>query len=281
MRTLLPFFAVIRVSGDDRHGFLHNQLSNNINELKTKQACYATYNTPKGRVIANFLVYNAGEALYLAVAADLAEKLLKRLSMFVLRAHVKLDILSEWGVSGSLKEDAVPILPCEPQLVLHCNDVGEIVLPHSGCLKIAPKTDLPNYCAEYELSWEKHEILSGYSWISAATSETCVAQMLNQHTIGGVHFRKGCYPGQEIIARAQYLGQVRRGLILARHNTVHTAGATVYNEHGEEVGIVINSAGCLNLLVIKHNAVQSELRDVSGSIFTVQHLFFTPASNRS
>ena len=69
---------------------------------------------------------------------------------------------------------------------------------------------LPAHDAAAENAWKLHEIRSGYPWISAATKESCVAQMLNQHTIGGVHFKKGCYPGQEIIARAQYRGQVKR-----------------------------------------------------------------------
>ena len=103
IHTHLPFFAVVRVSGDDRHNFLHNQLSNDINTLPVQHACYATYNTPKGRVIANMLVYNQGDALLLALAADLAASVVKRLQMFVLRAKVQLAILPDWGVSGSLK----------------------------------------------------------------------------------------------------------------------------------------------------------------------------------
>ena len=71
MNTLLPFFGVIRVTGDDRHEFLHNQFSNDIKNLSDKTACYATYNTPKGRVIANMLAYCADDAVFLILAADL------------------------------------------------------------------------------------------------------------------------------------------------------------------------------------------------------------------
>ncbi|SSY80476.1 YgfZ/GcvT domain-containing protein [Alysiella crassa] len=274
MHTLLPFFGVIRVSGDDRHEFLHNQLSNDIKNLAKNQACYATYNTPKGRVIANMLVLNTGDELMLALAADVAEKVVKRLKMFVLRAKVQLDILADWGVSGSLQENAPPVYPSEPHLVLNMNDVGEIVLPHAGSLKIAPQNTLPEYHPHAEEVWNIHEISSGYAWIHAATSETCVAQMLNQHTIGGVHFRKGCYPGQEIIARAQYRGQVKRGLAVARSTVAQTAGAEVVDASGAEAGLVLNIAGCLNLLVIKHGAANGELRDTAGNAFTLEHLFF-------
>ncbi|MDK4706975.1 folate-binding protein [Kingella negevensis] len=274
MQTQLPFFAVVKVSGEDRHDFLHKQFSNDINNLAKNHACYATYNTPKGRVIVNLLAYNTGDEILLAMAADLAEKVVKRLRMFVLRAKVQLEILADWGVSGSLKDGAQPVLPTEPHLQFAANEAGEIELPHSGSLKIAPKAELPEFSAEAEVAWNTHEILSGYPWVCAATSEACVAQMLNQHTIGGVHFRKGCYPGQEIIARAQYRGQVKRGLAVAKNEHAQTAGAEVLDASGAEAGVVMNVSGSLNLLVVKHGAVSGELRDTSGNVFALAHLFF-------
>ena len=78
MKTLLPSFGVVRVSGEDRQSFLHGQLSNDINHLQAGQACYATYNTPKGRVIANMLVINQGDDLLLAMSKDLTESTVKR-----------------------------------------------------------------------------------------------------------------------------------------------------------------------------------------------------------
>ncbi|ULJ60987.1 YgfZ/GcvT domain-containing protein [Wielerella bovis] len=274
MHTQLPFFVLIQVSGDDRHTFLHNQLSNDINHLQTNQACYATYNTPKGRVITNMIVYNTGTDILLAVAADLAEILLKRLKMFVLRAKVQLTILPDWGVSGSLKDNMAIVYPNEPHLVLPCNAQNEIVLPHGGSLKIAPENELPAYDATTESAWNTHEIACGFPWICAATTETCVAQMLNQHTIGGVHFRKGCYPGQEIIARAQYRGQVKRGLAVAHNQINQTVGAPVLDTSGAEVGLVINAQGSLNLLVIKHGMAKAKLYDSSENPFELKHLFF-------
>lgn len=274
MHTQLPFFAVVRVSGEDRHSFLHNQLSNDINHLPENHACYATYNTPKGRVIANMLAYNVGDAVLLALSADLAESVVKRLRMFVLRAKVQLDILTDWGVSATLPDALTPHYPVEPQLQFPANAQGDIALPHGAYLQIAPKTELPAYDALAEQAWQIHEIRSGYPWISLATTETCVAQMLNQHTIGGVHFRKGCYPGQEIIARAQYRGQVKRGLAVARNAVTQNAGAEVQDGAGGEAGLVINSAGEWHLLVLKHGAVKGELRDASGNEFVLERLFF-------
>lgn len=274
--TRLPFFAVIRATGEDRHSFLHSQLSNDIANLAENRACYATYNTPKGRVIANMLVYNAGGEILLAVAADLAEALVKRLKMFVMRAKVQFEILSGYGAAAELAEDAAVIRPQEPQLDFAA-DNGRIALPHGGFIRIAPPDALPEYRAEDETAWQRHEILCGYPWISAATTESCVAQMLNQHTIGGVHFRKGCYPGQEVIARAQYRGQVKRGLAVAECAALQQAGGKVLFQ-GDEAGLVLNSAGSLNLLVIKHSAAQDGLTDGSGTPFALQHCFFATGS---
>ncbi len=274
MQTQLPFFAVVEVSGEDRHEFLHNQLSNDIKNLPEKHACYATYNTHKGRVIANMIVYHAGERLLLILAQDLAEKVVKKLRMYILRAKVKLDILPDWGVGVSLLENLSPMLPSEPHLLLSSDENGAIILPHGGLLMVAPREQLPQYNELVQIAWQRHEILSAYPWISLATSETCVAQMLNQHIIGGVHFRKGCYPGQEIIARAQYRGQVKRGLAVATCHVVQNAGNFVQDSMGTEVGIVINSVQELNLLVIKHGVEHAVLQDESGNAFAIQQLFF-------
>ena len=108
MQTRLPFFGVVRVSGEDRASFLHGQLSNDINHLNENTACYATYNTPKGRVLANMIVLNRGEDLLLIMAQDLTEAIVKRLRMFVLRAKVIFEPLPDFAVAGELDETASP-----------------------------------------------------------------------------------------------------------------------------------------------------------------------------
>jgi len=133
--SLLPFFAVIRATGDDRASFLHGQLSNHIEALAEGEACYATYNTPKGRVIANMIVANTGGELLLVLAADLAEAVVKRLRMFVLRAKVSFEILENHGAAGRLPDGTVPQPAAEPQLSFpfHLSDgLIEIPLPHGG-----------------------------------------------------------------------------------------------------------------------------------------------------
>ena len=285
--SLLPFFGVVRVSGDDRAAFLHNQLSNHIEALAEGQACYATYNTPKGRVIANMLVINRGEDLLLVMAADLIESTIKRLRMFVLRAKVVFEALPEFGVAGELADNHAPQPPAEPQLAfaaLQNENICRISLPHGGILLVGEQSRLPAYDAAAEYAWQRHEIESGYPWIADASREAAVAQMLNQHTIGGVHFKKGCYPGQEIIARAQYRGQVKRGLAVLSADSLQAAGVPV-QQNGEEAGIIINSVptenGSLCLAVIKHAAARAELSDANGNPLQQQTLFFTVENNQA
>lgn len=147
MQTRLPFFGVVRVSGEDRASFLHGQLSNDINNLASGQACYATYNTPKGRVLANMLVVNRGEDLLLVMAQDLTEAIVKRLRMFVLRAKVVFELMPDLAVSGELADNAKPHPAAEPQLSFPAQiqeNAVEIALPHTGRLKIQQPKTQPN-----------------------------------------------------------------------------------------------------------------------------------------
>lgn len=273
----LPFFGVIRVSGEDRTHFLHNQLSNHIEAIAPQQAGYATYNTPKGRVLANLLLINRGDDILLIMAQDLIEATIKRLRMFVLRAQVVFEPLPDYAVAGELPNQLAPMPASEPQYSfaapINPQHIIHVALPHGGTLLIGKSNVLPPYQAVAEQAWQQHEIASGYPWVSAATSEAAVAQMLNQHTIGGVHFKKGCYPGQEIIARAQYRGQVKRGLALLNANTLPSAGAALYH-NGEEAGIIINTTatahGSLSLAVVKHSAIDAPLTDEQGNTYTPQ-----------
>lgn len=278
--SLLPFFSVLAFSGEERATFLHNQLSNHIEDLAVGHACYATYNTPKGRVIANMLVLNTGDELWLMVAKDLAEALAKRLRMFVMRAKVSID-LSDARVVAGLTTGAEPIQAGDTplhQFAARQDDHGwHITLPNQSevILGLADQV-AASHDATAETAWWRQQILSGYPWVSLATTETCVAQMLNQTALGGVHFKKGCYPGQEIIARAHYRGQVKRGLMIARAAQVIEAGMPVLQD-GADAGIVINAcadaSGYLALAVIKHGAANQALMVNDGPIDAQQYFF--------
>ena len=177
-------------------------------------------------------------------------------------------------------------LPAEPPLLLNAefgNGVWQIALPHAGVLCVGELAALPAHTEKAELQWRSHEINHGYPWIRAANSETCVAQMLNQHRLGGVHFRKGCYPGQEIIARAQYRGQVKRGLVMYGSNQLVEPGEKLYDDADEEVGVVINAIpqamGSLILAVVKHSVKNERLNTEKAAALDFKRRFYTVAED--
>ena len=283
MHTLckLPFFGVAEVSGADAAEFLHSQLSNHILDLQPGEACFATYNSPRGRVLANMLVLRRADRFLLVMAADLLEATIKRLRMFVLRSKTVFHTDSAWQVYGQSGADTGTDAAAL-KFAAEEDDNGLITLALAGgnrmVLSPVPLPDA-NHPAEAE-AWQAAEILQGRPWISQPTVESCVAQMLNQHLLGGVHFKKGCYPGQEIIARAQYRGQVRRGMAVCRSAQPVAVGSKVEAD-GEEVGIVINSAahdGAFVLLaVIKHGAAGKALQAGGQALQTLKLLFETEA----
>ena len=281
MHTLckLPFFGVAEVSGADAAEFLHSQLSNHILDLQPGEACFATYNSPRGRVLANMLVLRRADRFLLVMAADLLEATIKRLRMFVLRSKTVFHTDSAWQVYGQSGADTGADAAAL-KFVAEEGDNGLITLVLAGGNRILlSSVPLPDADHPAE-AWQAAEILQGRPWISQLTVESCVAQMLNQHLLGGVHFKKGCYPGQEIIARAQYRGQVRRGMAVCRSAMPVAVGSKVEAD-GEEVGIVINSAahdGAFVLLaVIKHGAAGKALQAGGQALQTLKLMFETEA----
>ena len=281
MHTLckLPFFGVAEVSGADAAEFLHSQLSNHILDLQPGEACFATYNSPRGRVLANMLVLRRADRFLLVMAADLLEATIKRLRMFVLRSKTVFHTDSAWQVYGQSGADTGTDAAAL-KFAAEEDDNGLITLALAGGNRILlSPAPLPDADRPAE-AWQAAEILQGRPWISQPTVESCVAQMLNQHLLGGVHFKKGCYPGQEIIARAQYRGQVRRGMAVCRSAMPVAVGSKVEAD-GEEVGIVINSAahdGAFVLLaVIKHGATGKALQAGGQALQTLKLLFETEA----
>ena len=281
MHTLckLPFFGVVEVSGTDAAEFLHSQLSNHILDLQPGEACFATYNSPRGRVLANMLVLRRADCFLLVMAADLLEATIKRLRMFVLRSKTVFHTDSAWQVYGQSGADTGADATAL-KFAVEEGDNGLIMLDFAGGNRmVLSPAPLPDADRPAE-AWQAAEILQGRPWISQPTVESCVAQMLNQHLLGGVHFKKGCYPGQEIIARAQYRGQVRRGMAVCRSTQPVAVGSKVEAD-GEEVGIVINSAahdGAFVLLaVIKHGAAGKALQAGGQALQTLKLLFETEA----
>lgn len=258
--TPLTDLGLIRASGPDAAEFLHNLLTNDVKGLPVDGARRYGFCNAKGRLLANFLMWHDGDDLIIALSADLHAAILKKLSMFILRSKVKLSDASNdrvlLGISGPLAETAVTEVSSLPAaaLTLCQSDTGQTIrlgdqrFLLSLAAAAAPATwqKLATHARPAGLSaWHWLEIVAGLPRITAATQEEFIPQMVNYELIGGVSFTKGCYPGQEIVARTQYLGKIKRRMYRAHlENGIPLAGAHLYAPETEEqsCGRVVNVA---------------------------------------
>lgn len=243
----LTDFGLIRAAGADAAPFLHNLLTNDVKGLAPDAARFAGLCTAKGRMIASFHIWlDRDDGLLLMLSADILAGILKKLSMYVLRSQVKLADASDQqlliGLAGPQAEAlvqqlgaaAVPfpmqVVPFEAGQVLRL-DERRFVLAVDPVAAQAVWAKLAGGArAVGTAAWRWLEVAAGQPRIVAGTQEAFVPQMANLETpaVGGVSFTKGCYPGQEIVARAQYLGKVKRRMYRARLDAPAAPGTHVY-----------------------------------------------------
>lgn len=260
----IPHLGVIACSGEDAQAFLHNQFTSDIKRLKVDGAQNSAWCTAKGRMLASLLVWREADSYQLALSADLLAPVLKRLKMFVLRSKVTLADRSDevvlLGLGGKTANAALDAAGyATPALPLEVTDI-----PGGKLIRLEDAPDGPRYQIAVLADaapavwqalaararpagtpvWQWLAIQAGIPLITAATQEAFVPQMANFERIGGVSFQKGCYPGQEIVARTQYLGKVKRSLYRAKSPVAVAAGTALFSgltEDGQG-GAVVNAA---------------------------------------
>lgn len=249
----LSHLGVIRAVGEDAVSFLQGQLTNDFALLKPDEARLAAFLSAKGRMQASFvgLIRVPGEVL-LVCNRDILEPVRKRLSMFVMRAKAKLtdasDEIALFGVAGS----AVAQLAGRELPAWSRQDVGAaqmVGLPEAGgrprALWLAPAGEPePVGAAMSSELWSWGEVASGVATLSAPVVDAFVPQMLNYESVGGVNFKKGCYPGQEIVARSQFRGTLKRRAYIAHCDVAVDVGAEVFHaeDYSQPVGTVVQVA---------------------------------------
>jgi folate-binding protein YgfZ len=246
----LTDWGVIRARGDDAASFLHGQLSSDVAHLDPSHARLAGYCSAKGRLLASFIVWRAIDGdILLSCSADLLEATLKRLRMFVLRAKCVLSDASTelplFGLCGPL--GTAWLAELAPGEAWEKRErLAAIRLPDAaGCARylcagpVAPP--LPSLPLE---AWRWLEVESAVARIEQATVEQFVPQMLNYELLGGVDFKKGCYPGQEVVARSQYRGSIKRRSFLFETDAKAHAGDDVFHsdDPAQPAGTVANAA---------------------------------------
>lgn len=244
----LTRWGVIRAQGADAASFLHGQLTSDITGLRPDQARLAGYCSAKGRLQASFVVWRpTPDEVLLACSRSVLPATLKRLSMFVLRAKCKLtDASDELPLSGAAGADAAAALGDAAlwQRREH-GGLGIVRLPDAAgvprALLAGQRTAAPTLD---ESAWDWLAVQSGVPTIEAATVEQFVPQMLNLELLGGVDFAKGCYPGQEIVARSQYRGTLKRRMFLFDAEATAQPGQEIFHsaDPGQPAGMVVNAA---------------------------------------
>lgn len=277
--------ALLEVTGDDALSFLHGQLSSDVQALDVGRGQYWSYNSPKGRMLANGILWRpvagpAGRVMVL-LAADLAEAIRRRLSMFVLRAKVVIaearDRYTLLGLAGNgsaeAARDALGVAVTPFTAAKFDGDATAIALPDGRIVVACPATNAPivhaalaRHAATADAeTWRWFAIAAGVPKITTATSDLFVPQAANWDLLGGVSFEKGCYPGQEIIARMQYLGRLKERLFAFRTEADDVEPATrVFSAmFGDQAcGTVVNAAadpsgGSVLLAVVQQTAVDA------------------------
>lgn len=236
--TPLAHLGVLRAQGVDAASFLHNQLSNDFLLLDEASARLAGFCNAKGRLQASFIGFKRGpEDVLLLCSEDLLARTLKRLSMFVLRAKVKVSDASAeftvWGLAGEAvaqhggSHAAKPWSRVETAagslITLYPSDgTPRALLVTSAETKLTPAPGLT------QALWDWSEVRAGVATVTQAIFEAFVPQMLNHESVGGVNFKKGCYPGQEVVARSQFRGTLKRRAYLAHAEVQMLAGEDVF-----------------------------------------------------
>lgn len=250
--------GLIRASGPDAADFLHNLLTNDIKGIGADKVRSAGMCTAKGRLLAVFLVWRDGDDFLLMLPRDVLPTMLKKLSMYVLRAKLKLtDATAELNLVG-YASGTLPPAPALADLPLHAVagiPGGRVIrLDARRWLLASAPSESVTFWLEHAAAaravgtatWQWLEIAAGQPRIVAATQEAFVPQMLNMElpAVGGVSFTKGCYPGQEIVARTQYLGKVKRRTFRARTASTVAPGMHVFApETGEQhCGAIVSAA---------------------------------------
>jgi hypothetical protein len=268
----LSQLGVIAFRGEDTATFLQGQLTNDVRALHADSAQWSGYCNPKGRLLGNFLVWRQGEDYCLQLSGDILSSVLKRLSMFILRAKVQARDASDETVrlvvAGQAAQAAVAAaMGGVPEAAMRSvtTAAGQVIRlgDDKFVVSVTPERAAPVWEVLRQSAvpvgapvWDWLRLSAGIPMIVAATQEQFVPQMVNLEVIGGVSFQKGCYPGQEIVARSQYLGKLKRRMFLAHIDAEAAPGDSLYSADmgGQAAGTVVNAAaapaGGFDVLVV-------------------------------
>ena len=294
----LSQLGLVAFSGEETVTFLQGQLTNDVRSLHANTAQWNGYCSPKGRLLGNFLMWRQGEDIVLQMSGDIRESVQKKLAMFIMRSktkardasdeQVRLVIAGPQAVAGV--EAAFGAVPAAPMQVVS-TDSGHVIRVGDNKLVLSVSPDsaervwralTPSATPVGAPVWDGLRLNAGIPMITAATQDQFVPQMVNLEVIGGVSFQKGCYTGQEIVARSQYLGKIKRRMFLAHVDSETAPGEGLYSTDvdGQAIGMVVNAAaapqGGTDLLAVVQVEIAKtgplHLRAPDGPLLTLKPL---------
>jgi hypothetical protein len=297
-QEILNHYGLLRISGMDAEKFLQGQLTQDLSLVTENRFYWTGYCTPKGRLLANGLIWRNKDSFFWQLRQELIDSLAKRLKMYVLRDKATIDNISadyqQIGLlSETLNQDLeqlhLPYPPLKESRVLD-NDTHVLRISNNRALMIAKAQSIESYLNHPHINtasslWSLAQIQDGYPEITLSEQDQWIPQMVNLALIHGIGFKKGCYTGQEIVARTHYLGQVKRRTCLFQCDDIIKEGDHLVSEEDQEttVGHVVNVAHNSNnqfffLAVVQTEAIRQQRKLViarSHSQVTLANLPYT------
>jgi folate-binding protein YgfZ len=295
--------GVLSVSGEESADFLQGQFSNDLRQVDLQHSQLSSYCTPKGRMLVSFRLFMREDGYYIRLPLTLLPPTMQRLQMYILRSKVTLADVSDelvcFGASGQkipgLLQDICSEIPSDVDQVVTSDEISilriagtlprfEIYAPPEKAKNIFLKLVDAGAHPVASTAWSLQDIHAGIATIHPQTSEAFVPQMVNYQAVNGLSFKKGCYPGQEIVARMQYLGKLKRRMYRAHIATDNPVlpGETLYSEAADSnqgAGNVVDAqrspSGGYDALVVMLIALDKQevrLGDSNGPLIEIQSL---------
>lgn len=254
--TPLAHYDLLLFSGADAQSFLQAQLTCDLRQVTPVNAQYGGYCSPQGRLLASFLLVSWPDGYLMLLPRDLSEPIMARLKKFVLRSQVKIERAQSVRAIGLGGPQAATVLgkavgqpPARPLELVFYPAASLLRLPGDAFLALVPAAAIePLWDSLARLAlpagsaaWDWLQVRSGIPWITVATQDQFVPQMVGLDEVGGISFDKGCYPGQEIVARTHYLGEVKRRLRAGHVREAAHPGDILVNG-GRSRAVVVNAA---------------------------------------
>src|SRR5574343_1419487 len=269
----LSHLAILDVTGEDAQTFLQSQVPSDIRLLSPEKAQISGWCTAKGRLLTTFVIWPRDAGYRLVLATDVRDSIAKRLKMYVLRLKVQISVSDDqvYGLLNPATSLGALTLPREDWQVTTADALSAVRLDATRCLLTGPTAALTAVAGATAqgtpADWLRADVSQGFPLITQATSEHYVPQMVNLDKLGGVSFKKGCYPGQEIVARTHYLGKIKRHLYRVTALQPIQAGqevrATALN--GQSCGSLLSTAPAadgsqwLGLAVLQQDAAEGPI----------------------